>query len=65
MVFKACVRCGGDMYDEDDIDHFDLVCLQCGFRRTLTLPAAAPPPETAPGLCDGCRPNALVCRRSL
>ena len=36
MVFKACVRCGGDMYDEDDIDHFDLVCLQCGFRRTLT-----------------------------
>ena len=36
MIFKACVRCGGDMYYEDDIDHLDLVCLQCGFRRPLT-----------------------------
>ena len=36
MVFKGCIRCGGDVYDEDDIDQIDLVCLQCGFRRPLT-----------------------------
>jgi hypothetical protein len=36
MVFKACVRCRGDLYREDDLGHVELVCLQCGCR----LPAA-------------------------
>ena len=36
MMFKACARCRGDLYREDDLGHVELVCLQCGCR----LPAA-------------------------
>ena len=32
MVFRACNRCVGDMYVEDDLGGTDLVCLQCGNR---------------------------------
>jgi len=32
MIFKACVRCRGDLYREDDLGYVELVCLQCGFR---------------------------------
>jgi len=32
MLFKACTRCRGDLYREEDMGHTDLVCLQCGFR---------------------------------
>jgi hypothetical protein len=34
MEFKACTRCQGDLYREEDIGQTDLVCLQCGFRRS-------------------------------
>jgi DNA-directed RNA polymerase subunit RPC12/RpoP len=36
MLVKGCIRCGGDVYNEEDIGGIDLVCLQCGFRRSLT-----------------------------
>jgi|FLYL01.1.fsa_nt_gi DNA-directed RNA polymerase subunit RPC12/RpoP len=35
MLFKACVRCSGDLFIEDDGSDKDLICLQCGYRRTL------------------------------
>ncbi len=37
MVFKACPRCRGDLFREEDIGQTDLVCLQCGFRRPFEL----------------------------
>ena len=35
MLFKRCERCGGDIFLEREIGETDLVCLQCGYRRTL------------------------------
>ena len=35
MVRKGCPRCAGDLFVEADISSTDLVCLQCGHRRTL------------------------------
>jgi hypothetical protein len=37
MVFKGCQRCGGDLYNEEEFGQTDLVCLQCGARRTLAV----------------------------
>ena len=36
MMMKGCHRCGGNIYDEQDLGGTDLVCLQCGYRRMLT-----------------------------
>ena len=33
MVSKGCLRCGGDIYIENNLDGADIVCLQCGYRR--------------------------------
>lgn len=38
MRFKACGRCNGDIYIEDDLGSRDLVCLQCGSRRAIDRP---------------------------
>lgn len=35
MWSKACVRCGGDIYKEEELGDCDLVCLQCGFRKSI------------------------------
>jgi hypothetical protein len=35
IVFRGCAKCQGDLYVEKNIDDADLVCLQCGFRRTI------------------------------
>ena len=35
MVFRGCAKCHGDLYTESNIDGADLVCLQCGSRKTL------------------------------
>jgi hypothetical protein len=35
MVFRGCVKCQGDVYVEQELSDMDLVCLQCGFRRTV------------------------------
>jgi hypothetical protein len=35
MVFRGCVKCQGDLYVERNIDGADLVCLQCGSRKTI------------------------------
>jgi hypothetical protein len=37
MVFKGCHRCGGDLFNEEELGQTDLVCLQCGARRTLSV----------------------------
>jgi hypothetical protein len=37
MVFKGCQRCGGDLYNEEELGQVDLVCLQCGSRRMLEV----------------------------
>ena len=37
MVFKGCPRCGGDVYNEEEFGQVDLVCLQCGARRTMEI----------------------------
>jgi hypothetical protein len=37
MVYKGCRRCRGDLYEEEFLDATDLVCLQCGYRRPLTV----------------------------
>ncbi|HET9477178.1 MAG TPA: hypothetical protein VFP63_06800 [Dehalococcoidia bacterium] len=39
MVYKGCRRCRGDLYEEEFLDATDLVCLQCGDRRPLTVVA--------------------------
>jgi len=39
IVFRGCARCEGDQYLEQDITGNELVCLQCGARRTLNAPA--------------------------
>lgn len=36
MVLRGCAKCEGDLYVERNIDGADLVCLQCGFRKTIT-----------------------------
>jgi DNA-directed RNA polymerase subunit RPC12/RpoP len=33
--FKACTRCGGDLFYDDDEDGCFQECLQCGYRRQL------------------------------
>ena len=35
IVFKGCARCAGDLYVEKDVGSTDLVCLQCGFRKSI------------------------------
>jgi len=35
MLFKRCTRCQGDLFQEEDLGQIDLVCLQCGYRRTI------------------------------
>jgi DNA-directed RNA polymerase subunit RPC12/RpoP len=50
MVIKGCARCGGDMYDENDIEQVDLVCLQCGFRRTITSARSRTAAEDTAGI---------------
>jgi len=36
MMFKACARCRGDLYREEDLGQSDLVCLQCGYRLPVS-----------------------------
>jgi len=33
MWLKACARCGGDLFMEEDMREREFVCLQCGFRK--------------------------------
>src|SRR5437870_5253804 len=40
MMFKACARCRGDLYCEEDLGQAELVCLQCGFRLHVAPVAA-------------------------
>ncbi len=35
MIYKACPRCLGDLFREDDAGYPEVVCLQCGFRSAL------------------------------
>ena len=39
MMFKACTRCRGDLYREEDLGHAELVCLPCGFRLHVAASA--------------------------
>jgi hypothetical protein len=43
LLLKGCRKCAGDLYVEHEVGIADLVCLQCGYRRTLRVPA--PPPR--------------------
>jgi hypothetical protein len=38
LARKACPRCSGATFIEDDLFTIDLVCLQCGSRRSLPRP---------------------------
>ena len=35
IVFRGCAKCQGDLFVEQNIGDVDLVCLQCGYRRTV------------------------------
>ena len=35
IVFKGCARCAGDLFVEKDLGNTDLVCLQCGYRKSI------------------------------
>jgi len=37
MVFRGCPKCEGDLYVEKSIGEAELVCLQCGFRRAISV----------------------------
>jgi DNA-directed RNA polymerase subunit RPC12/RpoP len=39
MMLRSCIRCGGDLYLERLSGSEDLVCLQCGFRKTVERPS--------------------------
>jgi len=45
MVFKACPRCNGDLYIEDDVGSRELVCLQCGSRQAYAVALNEVEPE--------------------
>lgn len=36
-VLKGCPRCQGDLYVGQDADGWHQSCLQCGYRRPLSL----------------------------
>jgi predicted nucleic acid-binding Zn-ribbon protein len=41
MMIKGCKRCGGDLFEEPDLDSpalMDVVCFQCGNRTSTTIP---------------------------
>jgi hypothetical protein len=42
MVFRGCAKCDGDLYVERNLDGADLVCLQCGSRKTVTTSRLVP-----------------------
>jgi DNA-directed RNA polymerase subunit RPC12/RpoP len=44
MIYKACPRCLGDLFGEDDAGYPEAVCLQCGFRTALARPVRLQPP---------------------
>lgn len=35
LAMKSCPRCRGDLFVEDDLFTIDVVCLQCGQRRSV------------------------------
>jgi hypothetical protein len=37
IVFRGCGKCEGDLYVERSLGDAELVCLQCGFRRTVNI----------------------------
>ena len=37
MVFKGCQRCGGDLYNAEQLGQVDQVCLQCGSRSIIHI----------------------------
>jgi hypothetical protein len=37
IVFRGCGKCEGDLFVERNLGDADLVCLQCGYRRTVTI----------------------------
>ncbi len=49
IIFKACPRCAGDLYLEEDTDGEYLSCLRCGYvtypqnalKRTAMFPEEA------------------------
>ncbi len=47
IQLKSCPRCHGDRFPEQDGQSWELVCLQCGYRQTISfvsaLRAAVPP----------------------
>ena len=55
MIYKACPRCLGDLFSEDDAGYPEAVCLQCGYRSPLARPGSFPaalltPAESPPQL---------------
>jgi len=44
MIYKACPRCLGDLFSEDDAGYPEVVCLQCGFRAALAQRNRLQPP---------------------
>lgn len=61
MMMKGCHRCGGNVYDEQDLGGTDLVCLHCGYRRTLTAhDVAAEDAEKMVRWLQSQRPNRLA-----
>jgi hypothetical protein len=37
IQLKSCPRCHGDRFPEQDGQSWELVCLQCGYRQTVSL----------------------------
>lgn len=35
MWFKACPRCSGDLYPDEDSDGKFITCIQCGFSKDV------------------------------
>ncbi|HEX9640948.1 MAG TPA: hypothetical protein VGB13_06520 [Candidatus Krumholzibacteria bacterium] len=50
-LLKGCQRCQGDLFVEREHGDADLVCLQCGYRRPVSL-------QQLPGSTPSIRPVA-------
>lgn len=40
IQLKSCPRCHGDRFPEQDGQSWELVCLQCGYRQTISFVSA-------------------------
>lgn len=60
IQLRSCPRCHGDRFPEQDGQSWEMVCLQCGYRETMSVVSAwrsSVPPVPEPELAGAGRGN--------